>query len=104
MVFFLKKVCIKFSMLTLKMLVQEVALLAGGSLTRPMSVKCEETSKKQMGGSQASIIKIYSYTNLQFLNSKKIAPLSPRKRTGSSTWEAGWLRDVRCVVTGSAQL
>lgn len=69
-------------MLTLKILVQEVALLAGSSLTRPtVSVKCDETSKKQTGGSQASIIKIYSYTNLQFLNSKKIAPLLPRKRT-----------------------
>lgn len=77
-------------MSTLKMLVQQVALLAGRSLTRPtMSVKCEETSKKEMGGSQASLIKIYSYTNLQVLTSKKTAPLSPGKRPGSSTWEAG---------------
>lgn len=57
-------------------------MLARGSLTRPLvSMKYCEVTEHRHGGSLASIIKIYSYTNLQFLNSKKKGPLLPRKRT-----------------------
>lgn len=78
-------ICVNFSMLTLKSHIDTEGGFAGwlkGSLARPaVSVKWGETSKKQIGESQAFIIKIYSYTNLQLLNSKKKGLLWPRKRT-----------------------
>lgn len=52
-------------------------------------MKCRKTTKKLVDGSQASIIKIYSYTNLQLLNSKKKGPLLPKKRTEAAHGKQG---------------